>query len=66
MSLRLVITMHAAPGKGTELAKLQALPRDGRPISEWPNQDKAYVDVVEGVARAVDDLLSGRPPLRGD
>jgi O-acetyl-ADP-ribose deacetylase (regulator of RNase III) len=60
------VLVRATDWRGTELSTLQALPGDGKPISEWPNQDKAYVDVVEGVARAVADLLSAKPPLPGD
>lgn len=35
--------------QGTPLAKIQCLPRNGRPISLWPNQDAAWVDVVSKI-----------------
>jgi hypothetical protein len=36
-------------------AKLKALPRDGRAVTQWENQDEAWVDVVKGIRRAIDD-----------
>ena len=31
----------------------QALPKDGKPISTWDNEDKAYLDVVEGLMKLI-------------
>lgn len=39
--------------KGSPFAKLQALPKDGRPLMDWPSVDAACVDVVEGVRDAI-------------
>jgi hypothetical protein len=35
------------------LGGLQALPTGGMPVSAWPNADDAYLDIAEGVGRAV-------------
>lgn len=35
--------------EGTPFMRLQALPRNARPISTWPNEDMALVDVVKGI-----------------
>ena len=35
----------------SELRRLKALPRDGKPISEWTNSNNAYVDIVEELRR---------------
>ncbi len=43
---------------GTEFASLQALPRDGKPVTTWANVDEALLDVAEGIRRLV---LSIRP-----
>jgi hypothetical protein len=43
---------------GTEFASLQALPRDGKPVTTWANIDEALRDVAEGIRRLV---LSIRP-----
>ena len=39
--------------KITELNKLQALPKDGKPVSEWESISKAYTNIVEGLNRSV-------------
>ncbi len=44
------------------LGKFKALPRDGKPISEWPNQNSAYLDVVRELRRILEtrrDTVSG-------
>jgi hypothetical protein len=38
----------------TPFAKLQALPRDGRPVTLWQNQDEAWLDVATGIRRIVE------------
>ena len=49
------VDWQAAP-----FGKLQALPKDGKPITTWPNQDDAFVNVARGI-RAVAQELTGRP-----
>jgi hypothetical protein len=36
------------------LRRLKALPKDGKPVSEWTNANTAYLDVVEGLRRILD------------
>ncbi|MGA9996091.1 MAG: TIR domain-containing protein [Pyrinomonadaceae bacterium] len=54
------IILRPVDWAGTPFAKLQALPRDGKPITTWENQDEAWVDVVRGI-RAVCWELRGQP-----
>src|SRR6266700_303522 len=42
--------------KKTPFARLQALPKDGKPVSTWPDIDEALLNVAEGVQNAVEDL----------
>jgi internalin A len=35
------------------LGRLQALPRDGRPVRRWPDRDSAWRNVSEGIEHAV-------------
>jgi hypothetical protein len=42
------------------LDKLQALPKDAKPITTWPNRDEAWLDVVKGIRRAIEELLVER------
>jgi len=36
--------------------KLQALPRDARPITSWRNRDSAFLNVAEGIKAAVAEI----------
>jgi len=40
----------------TPIGKLQALPRDGRPVSDFPTQDHAFNEVARGVRRVVEEM----------
>jgi len=43
--------------------KLHALPKDGKPITSWPNRDEAWKDVAVGIKNVVEELRSkGRNP----
>jgi hypothetical protein len=42
------------------LKKLQALPRDAKPITSAANRDEAFTEVVNGIQDAVKKLRSGR------
>ena len=44
----------------TPIAKLQALPKDAKPITRWEDQDEAFLNVVTGIRRVVDTLNSRR------
>jgi enamine deaminase RidA (YjgF/YER057c/UK114 family) len=37
----------------TPFAKLQCLPRDGKPVTEWSNRDSAWNDVAAGVREII-------------
>jgi hypothetical protein len=36
--------------------KLQALPKDAKPITEWDNPDKAFTNIAQGIRKAVAEL----------
>jgi hypothetical protein len=40
------------------LAKIEALPRDGKPVTTWENEDEAWSDVARGLKNAVDARLA--------
>ncbi len=42
--------------KTSPFQKLKALPKDGKPISNWTNENTAFLNIVEEVARVVDDM----------
>ncbi|WP_437873872.1 toll/interleukin-1 receptor domain-containing protein [Sorangium sp. So ce363] len=41
---------------GAPFTRLQALPRDGRPVTSWQNRDEAWTDVVKGIQHAIEAL----------
>jgi formylglycine-generating enzyme required for sulfatase activity len=50
-----VILRHCRWG-GTPFAKLQAAPKDGKPVTSWPDQDEALDDVATRLERVVAEL----------
>ncbi len=44
----------------TPLRALQALPKDAKPITTWPNEDEAYKNVAEGTRQIVEALKRGQ------
>jgi len=65
------IILRPADLKSAPFSKLQPLPTNGIPITEWSNRDRAFVNVTEGIRKAVEDLskkssfglLSPRPDI---
>ena len=45
------VSWHSAPFR-----ELQALPKDGRAVTLWPNRDSAWRDVAEGIEEAIREL----------
>lgn len=37
-------------------SKLEALPTDGKAVTTWDNRDTAFVDIVRGIKRTIQDL----------
>jgi hypothetical protein len=44
----------------TPIGRLQALPKGGRPVTLWANQDEALLDVAKGIRKVVEQLTRGR------
>ncbi len=44
----------------TPFSKLQALPRDGKPATSWPDIDDAFTNVAEGIRLLAEDILASR------
>lgn len=39
------------------IGRLQALPADGLPVTEWPNEDKAWLNIATGIEKVVREIL---------
>jgi hypothetical protein len=40
---------------------LEALPKDGKPVTKWSNRDEAWLDVEQGIRKAAGELSLGVP-----
>jgi len=47
------IILKACDWTQTEFAKLQALPRNAKPIVKWEDQDEAFLNVVKGIKQVI-------------
>lgn len=47
--------------KNALFGKLNALPKDGQPIIDYPNQNKAFLEIVEGLRNTISKSRSEKP-----
>jgi len=47
------VILRACDWKATPLGTLLAAPKDGKPITQWPDKDEAFLDVVQSVRTAL-------------
>jgi hypothetical protein len=50
------IIVRPVSWRSAPFSKLQALPKDGKPVETWTYKDEAWVNVAEGIQRAVEEL----------
>jgi hypothetical protein len=50
------VIVRAVDWRETPISKLQALPKDGKAVTLWSNQDQAWTDVVRGIKRAIEQV----------
>ncbi|NEP00460.1 MAG: toll/interleukin-1 receptor domain-containing protein [Symploca sp. SIO2E9] len=50
------IIVREVDWKGAPFGKLQALPKNAEPVTNWANRDQAFADIARGIRRAVKDL----------
>lgn len=48
------IIVEPCDWKASPLRRLKALPRDGNPVTEWANQNNAFLDIVTELRRVVE------------
>jgi hypothetical protein len=48
------VILKPADWQSTGLKGLQALPKDGKAVSTWSDQDSAFLNIAQGLRRAVD------------
>ena len=42
-------------------AKLQALPKDAKPVTKWRNRDEAFLDVADGIRKVAEEFSKTAP-----
>lgn len=50
------IILREVDWKGAPFGKLQALPRNAEPVTNWQNRDQAFADIARGIRKAVEEL----------
>lgn len=50
------IILRSVDLTGVPFSKLQALPKDARPVDTWPNQDAAFTNIAQGIRQVVLEL----------
>jgi hypothetical protein len=50
------IILRPVDWQNAPFSKLQALPKDGKPVKNWANTDKALLDVAKGIRKVVEEL----------
>jgi hypothetical protein len=50
------VILRPVDWKGAPFGKLQALPKDAKAVTEWPNRDQAFLDVAQGIRAAAEEL----------
>jgi TIR domain len=50
------VILHACDWRHTPFGKLLAVPTDGRPVSKWPDQNEAFLDIVSAIRQAATEI----------
>ena len=50
------IILRPVDWQNSKFSKLKVLPKNGKPVTTWSNQDEAFLDIVEGIRQAINNL----------
>jgi len=50
------VMLRPCDWKGAPFGKLQALPKDAKPVSSWSDRDQAFLNVAQGIRATVEEL----------
>lgn len=50
------ILLRHVDWEGAPFSRLLALPSNGQPVTSWPDQDEAFLDIARGIKKAVQEL----------
>lgn len=57
------IIVEPCDWKASPLVRFKALPRDGEPISDWTNENNAYLDIVNELRRISKNEVAAQRPI---
>lgn len=57
------ILLRPCDWQATAVAHLQCLPRNGRPVTSWENQDEALLSIAQDIRQLIATQLAARAPL---
>lgn len=55
-ALVIPIILRACDWQDLPYSKLQGLPKDGRPIQSWGDEDEAWLDVIGGIKKSIENF----------
>jgi tetratricopeptide (TPR) repeat protein len=50
------IVLRHVDWEESDFSKLQCLPKDALPVTDWPTQDKAFKNITEGIRKAAKEI----------
>ncbi|MES2988706.1 MAG: toll/interleukin-1 receptor domain-containing protein [Pseudomonadota bacterium] len=57
------VILRACDWHGAPFGKLLATPTDGRPVTQWPDRDQAFLEVAKAVRGAAERLSGAKAPI---
>ncbi|MEH1856587.1 MAG: toll/interleukin-1 receptor domain-containing protein [Nostoc sp.] len=54
------IILKPTDWNGAPFGKLQALPKNAKPVTTWQDQDEAFLNVAQGIRRVVEDIAKSK------
>ena len=58
------IVVRAVDWSDSELSKVQGLPKDAVPIASWTNEDEAWVNVIGGIKKHIQEFKPKLQPIK--
>ncbi|WP_445630880.1 toll/interleukin-1 receptor domain-containing protein [Nostoc sp. DSM 114167] len=55
------IILKPSDWNGAPFGKLQALPKNAKPVTSWQDQDEAFLNVAQGIRRVVEEMAKTKP-----
>ena len=57
------VVLRPVDWQGTPFSELQALPRNAKPVTTWPNRDEAFADIAREIRLAAESVAPPMPPV---